>query len=597
MVLELRWLFLHMIIVCSSLVQADYPQCHPWSFYNDTSQACQCYETQTLPTYRTHHDFIIECSDRKVLMNAAYCLTTEMDGTFVGKCKTYLINTNVTMVDGIYIQLPDNISQLNDYMCGPLNRKGRICSECIDGFAPSVTSFGYECSNCTGNWYGIPLYLVLEFVPITIFYLTVLFFQTSVTSSPMTFCVMYSQFACYMFTQAPFLMFFKSSSAYTSAKILTVLHGIWNLDFFHYVLPPFCVSSSLKNIHILFLGYIPAAYPLLLIVLTLILIELYSRNLQPFVWLWTKLSCLKANRDSKTTIIDNFATFFFLSYTRLCFASLIVFRRTNIHKANNTHPYAVLHIDPRIRYFSKEHIPYAIISGLILFTFGLLPALLLAAYPIRKLRSLLLIDRLGGRSNAALNIFVEKFYSCYRDGLDGGRDMRSFASMHLFIRLLTMPLTTWIYPTFFFVICCLLIVAVQPCKQSYMNYTNAFVLALLAINSYQVDNITNNSKYSSFYLWSLLGAGYLPLFIIYSHLIPKKHLMKLKKKAAKLPIFKKFIHLKDEDIQDEEPSDNSILDDNRMMQPHQYQGGVENGSSESDALLKDPKCALNPVYS
>ena len=308
MFLELRWLFLHMIIVCSSLVQADYPRCHPWSFYNDTSHDCQCYKTQTLPTFRTHHDFIIECSERKVLVNAEYCLTTEMDGTFVGNCRTYLINKNVTMVDGVYIQLPDNISQLNDYMCGPMNRKGRICSECIDGFAPSLTSFGYECSNCTGSWYGVPLYLFLEFVPITIFYLAVLVFQISVTSSLTTFCVMYSQIACYMFTQTPFLMFFGSSFAYTSAKILTMLHGIWNLDFFRYVLPPFCVSPNLKSIHILFLGYIPAAYPLLLIVLTLILIELYSRNLQPFVWLWNKLSCLKANRDSKTTIIDVFAS-------------------------------------------------------------------------------------------------------------------------------------------------------------------------------------------------------------------------------------------------------------------------------------------------
>ena len=253
----------------------------------------------TLPTYRTYHDFIIECSERKILMNAEYCLTAEMDGTFVGRCKTYL---NVTMVDGIYIQLPGNISQLNDYMCGPMSRKGRICSECIDGYAPSVTSFGYECSNCTGSWYGIPLYLFLEFVPITILYLAVLVFQISVTSSPMTFCVMYSQIGTYCLTQAPFLIFFKSSSAYTSMKVLTMLHGIWNLDFFRFVLPPFCVSPNLKSIHILVLGYISAAYPLLLIILTLIVIELYTRNLQSFVWLWNKLSCLMANRDSKTTI-------------------------------------------------------------------------------------------------------------------------------------------------------------------------------------------------------------------------------------------------------------------------------------------------------
>ena len=75
-----------------------------------------------------------------------------------------------------YIQLPRNLSQLNDYMCGPLNRKGRLCGECADGFGPSVTSFGYRCANCTDAWYGVPLFLVLEFVPITIFYLIVVVF-------------------------------------------------------------------------------------------------------------------------------------------------------------------------------------------------------------------------------------------------------------------------------------------------------------------------------------------------------------------------------------------------------------------------------------
>ena len=137
----LQWLFVHLIVVYLSLVQADH-QCHPWSFYNDTLQDCQCYETRTLPTYRTHHDFILECSQRRVLLNAEYCLTNEMDGTFVGQCNPYLINKNLIMEDGIYIKLPDNTSQVNDYMCRSMNRKGRICSECIDGFAPSVTSLG-----------------------------------------------------------------------------------------------------------------------------------------------------------------------------------------------------------------------------------------------------------------------------------------------------------------------------------------------------------------------------------------------------------------------------------------------------------------------
>ena len=32
---------------------------------------------------------------------------------------------------------------------------------------------------------------------------------------------------------------------------------------------------------------------------------------------------------------------------------------------------------------------------------------------------------------------VEKFHSCYRDGLEGGKDLRSSASLYFFIRILT----------------------------------------------------------------------------------------------------------------------------------------------------------------
>ena len=33
------------------------------------------------------------------------------------------------------------------------------------------------------------------------------------------------------------------------AKILFTGYGIWNLEFFHYVVPPFCVSENIRNVH------------------------------------------------------------------------------------------------------------------------------------------------------------------------------------------------------------------------------------------------------------------------------------------------------------------------------------------------------------
>ena len=39
------------------------------------------------------------------------------------------------------------------------------------------------------------------------------------------------------------------------AKIPITGNGIWNLEFFHYAVPPFCLSENIKSIHALTLQY------------------------------------------------------------------------------------------------------------------------------------------------------------------------------------------------------------------------------------------------------------------------------------------------------------------------------------------------------
>ena len=339
------------------------------------------------------------------------------------------------------------------------------------------------------------------------------------TSAPMTCFVMYSQLTVNVIVYHSKLnSVLESRSAYTFINVLIILHGIWNLDSLWYVVPPFC---DLKNIHILFLNHIISAlYPLLLIAFTWVCIELYSRNYKPLVWLWNKISCLKTHQDSKIIIIDVFATFFFLSYTKLCFTSMSTLGYNHISKANSTQVYPELFDDPSIPYFSKKHIPFAIIAVIVFLLSGLLPALLLAVYPIRKFRSLFLKCSPGGHSRAALNIFVEKFYSCYRDGLVGGRDMRSFASLYLFLRILGgYFLFSWTYQTILFGVCCLLIALVRPYKMAYMNNINVLILALVTLNCFFFSSPFKSTD-AEFYLWNVAITLYLPLLIVPFNIFP-----------------------------------------------------------------------------
>ena len=61
-------------------------------------------------------------------------------------------------------------------------------------------------------------------------------------------------------------------------QVLPVLCGVWSLDFFRSVIPPFCVSSNIKTVHILVLQYLVAFY---LILITYSCIKLHDNNFRP----------------------------------------------------------------------------------------------------------------------------------------------------------------------------------------------------------------------------------------------------------------------------------------------------------------------------
>ena len=191
--------------------------------------------------------------------------------------------------------------------------------------------------------------------------------------------------------------------------------------------------------------------------------------------------------DSKSTVIDVFATFFLLSFTKLLYTSFYVLIYVTIEK--NGLPYKLVPgLLPTVDYFSKDHAPFAVIAILILVGPVLLPVILLGFYPVRVFRSLLEKCKVSGHLRAALTLFVEKFYSCYKDGLNGGRDMRSFAFLPFFLRfslffgvIFQSLVSFWFFLFLIFVGSSLLIAIVRPYKRMYMNVIDSLVLAVLSL--------------------------------------------------------------------------------------------------------------------
>ena len=469
------------------LLAMDTTACPPWFALQNTSgtDRCACINST---------DTAVKCDQlaQRSYLLLGYCMTHDdsSGNTFLGRCPYYQKPT-----DHWYLKLPTNISHLNHFMCSPLNRKGLLCKDCLDGFGPAPS---YACENCKQHDYqGVVIYLLLEFVPITAFYLLVLVFQIRVTSAPLNGFILFSQAVVSAYNS---LVDFNALLTYTDtlnilAKILFTGYGIWNLEFFHYFVPPFCVSENIRNVHMLMLHYIPAIYPLCLIAITYVCIKLHDRNFRPIVWLWRPFhKCFTRARrswDSQASIVDVFATFLLLSYSKFLFVSLYLLHGTTIHNSYGVAESKVLYIDVNIKYFSKEHLPYAVAAILILTIFTLSPALLLLCYPTKLFRKCTSYCRL--RRWQTLHIFVEKFQGCYKDGIDGSTDFRSLAGLYLVVRIALMTSgdvethssteLAWLLRAIISLGTSLFIAIARPYKRNYMNVLESLMLALLGLVS------------------------------------------------------------------------------------------------------------------
>ena len=81
---------------------------------------------------------------------------------YIGHYNTCTINLCV-----FYIQLPSNVSLLNEFMCELQNREGTLCGKRKDGYDTALYSYTLECSKSWRHGSGWILHYVLELFPIT----------------------------------------------------------------------------------------------------------------------------------------------------------------------------------------------------------------------------------------------------------------------------------------------------------------------------------------------------------------------------------------------------------------------------------------------
>ena len=458
----------------------------------------------------------IKCLENGPALQYGYCSTYSEDNNNTQslttvKCfyfQSTIMHYNVTTYQNDkFILLPVSLSELNDYMCGPLNRKGTVCSQCATGYGPSVTSDRYECAKCAHLWFGVLVYILVEFIPITMLYFVTLVFRVSVTTPPMPCFILYAQMVSIALRSTlssgksgivlSRLLQNEEGRIRLDMKIIDTLYGLFSMqNALRYLLDPLCISHNMKYIHVLFFGYLTSFYPILLICATLIFIKLHDNNFRPVVLAWRPFhKCftrLHRGWDTKSDIVDVFTAFFFLSCSKCLYISYVLCvtaQKHTITSSGENSMQIVLAHDMTVPYLSKTHVVLATVSvGTSLFYY-MVPSLLLSLYPFKCFKSIMSRCRID---LIAVKIFVDKIQSHYRNGLDGGKDMRSFSSLYLYMRFAAFAITAGIEAThlnnnalytFGLIILCtaLLMAIARPYQNNIMNNVDTLLLSNLAL--------------------------------------------------------------------------------------------------------------------
>ena len=376
---------------------------------------------------------ILRCPNNwSVTVPESTCVTFDetRDLLEVGKC----IYSNITEKRLKYTIAKESIT------CEEMNRTGTLCSKCKDGHYPLVYSYDMNCVECPegkSNWWK---FVLAAFLPLTVFYFIVLLFRINITSSYLLGFVFHAQamslpaiarFALYALQGTPHLQ--------ELTRFTLVVYGTWNLDILHSMQLGICLGTD--TLQTLALDLAVGIYPLLLMVLSYLLIDLYDRNFRLLVIIWepfrTIFGLFQKNWDVKTSLIDSFAAFVLLSNVKLtgvCFDLLSPVRVYQLDSAGNFNSSLRVYYNASLPYLGETHLPYAVLAIAVLVLFELLPILLLILYPFRWFQKFL---NLFPARWYILHTFMDSLHGCFKDGTQPGtRDCRWFASMPFIVHLL-----------------------------------------------------------------------------------------------------------------------------------------------------------------
>ena len=494
--------------------------CPPWKYDKYNNSTCVC-------GAKIHN--IVVCSNIQSTVEVLTCncmsYSDNGDDILVGSCPYLCTNNFYTSIKG-----RNDLSNICNRDINQ-NRQGQMCGQCVDNHSPSPYSYRLKCADCSNHRHNWIKYLLVAYLPLTVFYLVVIVFRLNALSASMNSFIFYCQIVSshsLMSLLSNYVYFAQETPSADSginvvllSKILITFYGLWNLDFFRSVYEPFCLSPNMSTVQILSLEYGIAVYPLLLILLTYMLIKLYERfKVIRFIWKPVAFVFNHFNQQWRpsNSLIEAFATFILLSSVKMINTSFDILMPIQVHNMTGDVVGLYIFYNGSMKYLGHDHLPYAVLAIFMFTTFNLVPLLLLCLYPCRCFQSLLNFLNLNSQ---LLRTFMDAFQGCYRFE---PYDCRYWAAFYLFLRITILASFAMTQSGYFVLIVGNLLIPtimitaiVRPYRKTAYNVVDVVLflaLAQICFSAVGLPLCVFDRRFQGFVLFMLLSAFLIPVLYL-----------------------------------------------------------------------------------
>ena len=480
---------------------------------------------------------------------AGYTLVNNTEVLITGSCPDGYCYRNKTLL----IRLPDTPSNeaLDELLCRPQNRTGRLCGRCSKGHYISIHLLDYRCIRCSPKQInGIVILLLTKYLPLTLFLCVIMFFNISLVNGPLNSFILFSQVLDAMDVYSSNQVAEPSPLEHAFIAIHTFLYGVWNLNFLEMVIPPFCIFKTKTALPMLALEYAVAFYTLIVLgVLFLLapkikekLFTTDNHSLQGCMVTMKRcygryIHLKKSANYRQGESIHAFTTLLVLCYVKVLTITIDILTPNNLYGPGGEYSkiqIMAVWVDGTLRYLDGTHGIYAAVAFLCLFTCVTIPPLLLLSYPYLPM----LINKLNCHNNKILQKiciapldkyvpFFDAFQSCYKN------EYRFFAGLYFIYRIIALCISSLAPSTENQLLCqsifytgvlmfhCLC----QPYRKRSYNIIDGLIFAnMIIINSlstYRYYWYSTNLSTSTPVFWIQLIMIYLPVLCLVSIVLYK----------------------------------------------------------------------------